>query len=163
LDPESPGTSYKTVSLPATIDQDLAEEPSADTAECNAPCCRDAVESFQVSDQVVLQKTMKLQGPARQFCTEWFKGRPWLVLCMTKMKAFCNFCHYCVKRDILIDKQGDAAFIDMGYDHWKKALDGFDKHVKSAMHRETVLKINSLRLLSVATQLSSQLQKDQQV
>ena len=136
------------MSLPVTIDQDLAEEPSADTAECNAPCCRDAVESFQVSDQAVLQKTRKLQGHARQFCTEWFKGRPWLVLCMTKMKAFCNFCRYCAKRDILIDKQGDAAFIDTGYDNWKKALDRFDKHVRSAMHREAVLKINSLRLPS---------------
>ena len=151
------------MSLPVTIDQDLAEEPSADTAECNAPCCRDGVESFQVLDQAVLQKIRKLQDHARQFCTDWYKGCPWLVLCMTKMKAFCNFCRYCVKRDILIDKQGDAAFIDMGYDHWKKALDGFDKHVKSAMHREAVLKINSLRLPSIATQLSSQLQKDQQV
>ena len=30
--------------------------------------------------------------------------------------------------------------------NWKKALDRFDKHVKLAMHREAVLKINSLRL-----------------
>ena len=84
LHPEPPGTSYNTVSLPITIDQDLAEEPLADTAECNAPCCRDVVESFQVSDQAVLQTTRKLQGYARQFCTEWFKGRPWFALCMTK-------------------------------------------------------------------------------
>ena len=127
LDPEPPGTSYNTVSLP--VDQDLAEEPTTDTAECNAPCCRDAVESFQVSDQAVLQKTRKLQGHARQFCTEWFKGRPWLVLCMTKMKAFCNFCRYCAKRDILIDKQGDAAFIDTGYDNWKPVCTSFLKHL----------------------------------
>ena len=91
LDPESPRTLYNTVSLLVTIDQDLAEEPSADTAEYNVPCCRDAVESFQVSDQAALQKTRKLQGHARQFCTKWFKGCPRLVLCMTKMQAFCNF------------------------------------------------------------------------
>ena len=91
LDPESPRTLYNTVSLPVTIDQDLAEEPSADTAECNAPCYRDAVESFQVSDQAVLQKTRKLQGHARQFCTEWFKGHPRLVLCMMKCKLSAFF------------------------------------------------------------------------
>ena len=130
MNPEPPGTSYNTVSLPVTIDQDLAEDPLADIAECNAPCSRDAIESFQVSDQADLYKTRKLKGHAHQFCTDCFKGCPWLVLCMTKMKAFCNFCHYCVKRDILIDKQGDAAFIDTIYDNWKKALDGFDKRVK---------------------------------
>ena len=41
-------------------------------------------------------------------------------------------------------------------------MDGFDKHVKLAMHREAVLKIESLRLPSAAIQLSSQLQRDQQ-
>lgn len=106
-----------TVSLPATTDQDdlFAKEPSSGTAECNAPCCRDAVESFQVTNQAVLQNTRKVQGHACQFCTEWFKGRPWLVLCITRLKAFCNFCRYCAKRDILNDRQGD-----MGFDNWKK-------------------------------------------
>ena len=42
-------------------------------------------------------------------------------------------------------------------------MDGFDKHVKLAMHREAVLKIKSLRLPSAAIQLSSQLQRDKQV
>ena len=45
LDPEPPGTLYKTVSLPVTIDQDLAKQPPPDNAEY-APCCKDAVESF---------------------------------------------------------------------------------------------------------------------
>lgn len=81
LDPEPPGMSH-TVSLPATTGQDdlFAKEPSSDTAECNAPCCRDAVESFQVTNQAILQNTRKVQGHACRFCTEWFKGRPWLVL-----------------------------------------------------------------------------------
>ena len=38
-------------------------------------------------------------------------------------------------------------------------MDGFDKHVKLAMHREAVLKINSLCLPNVATQLSSQVRR----
>ena len=42
-------------------------------------------------------------------------------------------------------------------------MDGLDKHVKLAMHREAVLNINSLHLPNVATQLSSQVQRDQQV
>ena len=62
-----------------------------------------------------------------------------------------------------MDKQGDVAFIVTGFDNWKKALDRFDHHVKSAMHREAVIKIDSLQCLSVAALLSTQLQKDQQV
>lgn len=83
--------------------------------------------------------------------------------CITRLKASCNFCRYCAKWDILNDRQGDTAFDIMGFDNWKKALDRFDHHVKSAMHREAVLKINSLRHPSVAALLSSQLQRDQQV
>lgn len=55
-------------------------------------------------------------------------------------ESFLQLCRYCVKWDILIDKQGDAAFIDTGYENWKKALDVFDKHVKLAIDRETVLR-----------------------
>ena len=45
---------------------------------CNARCCQDILEIFQVTDQNVILRTRKIQGHSRQFCVEWYKKFPWL-------------------------------------------------------------------------------------
>ena len=108
-----------------------------------------------------LKKTRKVQGHGRQFCADWFKNRPWLVLCTTRLKAYCAHCRYCIGQGLLNDKQGDLAFITIGFDNWKKALQRFDQHTKSSLHKEAVLKIDFLKQPNVLAQLDGQHKKDQ--
>lgn len=51
------------------------EQPSISTSvavtasqPCNAPCCQDSLEVFQVTDKNIFKKTRKVQGHGRQFC-----------------------------------------------------------------------------------------------
>ncbi len=89
--------------------------------DCNAQCCQDTLEVFQVIDESVVKRTIKVQGHSRQFCPEWYRSYPWLVLCTTRLKAFCARCRYCVKRRIVTDKLGEPAFVSVGFSSWKKS------------------------------------------
>ena len=56
---------------------------------------------------------------------------------------------------------GGGAFISTGFDNWKKARECFMTHEKSAVHKETLLKIVLVKRPSVATQLNSQILQQQ--
>ena len=77
----------------------------------------------------------------RHFCSEWFQEYPWLVLCTTKLKAYCYQCRYCTEKGLLLDKFGDKAFVHMGFDNWKKAKERFKQHEKSSSHLESASKL----------------------
>ena len=98
---------------------------------CNAPCCQDSLEAFQVTDKNILRKTRKVQGHGRQFCSEWYQNYPWLILCITYFTAFCSTCRYCYKQDLLTDKLGEATFVTEGFNNWKKAIERFERHARS--------------------------------
>jgi len=72
--------------------------------QCKGKYCEDSLEVYQVTDAKVLKSTRKVQGHARQFNADWYKSYPWLVLCVTRLLAFCTFCHYCFNRNLLTDK-----------------------------------------------------------
>ena len=131
--------------------------------DCDAQCCQDTLEVFQVTDESILKKTKKVQGHSRQFCPDWYRSYPWLVLCTTRLKAYCAYCRYCNERDLLTDKLGEAAFVTTGFNNWKKALQRFEQHSQSSLHKEAVLKLELLKQPDVVAQLNTQHKKDQQV
>ena len=64
---------------------------------------------------------------------------------------------------VLNDKQGDLAFITIGFNNWKKALERLEQHTKSSLHKEAALKLDFLKQANVLVQLDSQHKKDQQL
>ena len=139
------------------------EQHSVSTSEvvttsqpCYAPCCQDSLEVFQVTDKSVLKKTRKVQGHGRQFCPEWYRNYPWLVLCITHFTAFCSTCRYCYKRNLLTDKLGEATFVTEGFNNWKKAIEWFERHARSGLHKEAILKVHCLKQAGIDVQLNNQ-------
>ena len=110
---------------------------------------------FQVRDDNVLKRTKRVQGHTRQFHSDWFKRYPWLVLCVTKLKALCAHCRYIHKRGLLTDKLGEAAFITTGFKNWKKALHRSEDHSQSSLHKEAILKIELMKQPDVVSMLDN--------
>ena len=123
---------------------------------CNAPCCQDSLEVFQVTDKNILRKTRKVQGHGRQFCSEWYQKYPWLILCVTYFTAFCSTCRYCYKRNLLTDKLGEAMFVTEGFNNWKKAIERFERHARSGLHKEAILKVQYLKQPGIDVHLNNQ-------
>ena len=118
------------------------------STECNAECCmkKGLDAPFQTLNQHVLRQTRRLQGNKwRQFSPEWYRVYPWLVLCVTTLKAFCHCCRYCYQKGMLLDKYTDAAFVREGFDNWKRGHERFQRHAQSHSHRESVMKIAQMQ------------------
>ena len=64
---------------------------------------------------------------------------------------------------LCLAKKGDDAFVNTGYDNWKKAHETFTQHAQSGPHKEAVLKIELVQQESVAALLSKQAMADQKL
>lgn len=62
-----------------------------------------------------------------------------------------------------MSKKGEDAFVDVGFENWKKALERFAVHARSDLHKEAVLKIELLKQGSVHTIISNKLKEEQRV
>ena len=111
------------------VEQNQQPESSTSVSQCacicSSQCCQDFLKVFQVKDSTIINKTKKMQGQrSRQFCCDWYTTYPWLVLCVTRLKAFCVYCRYCDNRGLLKDKLSDRAFISSGFG--KKRCNGLN-------------------------------------
>ena len=151
---------------PVPTDSSHGDEYTLGPAECFAECCNGTgTEVVQITNASILKSTRKLQGKKwRQFSPNWYKDYKWLVLCSTRLKAFCSYCQQSDKKGLLSENRmgGGDAFLSSGFDNWKKARESFTVHEKSAVHREAMLKSALVKQPSIATQLSNQARQEQQ-
>ena len=130
---------------------------------CSTRCCQDTLEVIQVQDDgIIMSKTRKVQGHGQQFCIDWFKKFPWLILCTTRFKAYCACCRYSYRQSLLPDKLGKAAFVTMGFGNWKKGIQRLNQHAFSNMHKESLLKIELLKIVPIDAQINAKVKKDQE-
>lgn len=158
-DLESLDGSFSSSSLSGSI--------TSQNQECTSECCKDSSVMrlpYQVKSLPILSQTRKLQGSKwRQFSPDWYDVYPWLVLCMSTLKAYCHFCKYCTRRGLLSDKHIDSVFVNAGFDNWKKAHERFKQHAYSSSHRECMMKIEQMKKPGIDAQLSIQLKQSQQL
>ena len=167
------------VEEPASVDVECTEPRDGvegqkerfDLEEADAPqicageCCKE-IDPVQIKDASVLSRTRKLQGKKwRQFSCEWYKTYPWLVLCGSRLKAFCAYCRSAHKKGVLSEgrRGGGDAFVTEGFSNWKKALEIFLQHSNSSMHKEALLKMKLMQQPTVTAQLSGRIQADQKL
>ena len=143
-----------------TMDRPLEESQSNSTDGefvCTAACCSNEYNPYQPSDKAILSTLSKGK---RNFLSSWYKQHPWLTVCVAKKKAFCLYCRYAVKHDLLtFSKMGENAFVCTGFDNWKKALEKFKAHSNSSTHKEAKMKWASLGKPTVQQQLDSHAKK----
>ena len=101
---------------------------------------------------------------SRAIQTSWYKSYPWISVCTAQYKIFCVSCRSANDQGLLtFSKRSNLAFIQDGFSNWKKALQKFQEHEASSMHREATLKLAAKSTgVRVDTQLSTQLKMDQE-
>ena len=89
--------------------------------------------------QPVLSFPQRLFGKQnRSFCSTWYQRYPWLHYQVASDTVLCFYCHVADKRNIPVSANKDAAFTTTGFSNWKKAIERFNKHEKSASHHQAV-------------------------
>ena len=97
----------------------------------------------------------------RQAKSEWFQKHKWLHYQPGSDSVFCHVCVKAYKEKKLnwSKSKTERNFITVGFSNWKKALEVFQKHEISHTHRESTLKVVTVKN-DVAEMLSVQHAKE---
>ena len=110
---------------------------------CVLPCCGNNTVSvaYQPTDKPSLQQLFfGIKEISNLVGTRDSHG---LVFAYQERKVFCLYCHYVAKKHwIIFSKTGkqQTAFTESGYQNWKKAIEQFNAHEGSFIHREALQK-----------------------
>ena len=110
----------------------LQTAPNSSFSSLNAPC--------QPKEKTDFKKS-KVGRQLRSFQAAWFARYPWLHYDASKDAAFCFTCAKAYEIGATSASKLEPTFIMQGFRNWKKAWEkdcGFDKHEKSACHKEAV-------------------------
>ena len=99
---------------------------------------------------------------ARSIQPSWYDKHPWISVCTTRYKIFCSICRSAKHLGLLrFSKYQKSIFTETGYGNWAKAIQHFQEHEKSDMHREATEKMAAQSSsVNVIFQLSSQHEAD---
>lgn len=56
----------------------------------------------------------------------------------------------------MIDKLGEGTFVTEGFNNWKKAIERFERHARSGLHKEATLKVQYLNQPGIDAHLHNQ-------
>ena len=110
------------------------EQKDSDITSCLGLCCRDCTVLYQAKEEGALAKTATIYGSGknkreRSFQAAWYELHKWLVLCTTRLKAFCFYCRYSTFHGLNAwSSKAETAFTVDGFSNWKKALERFADH-----------------------------------
>ena len=157
LDPSTTSTSHHEDDSDQEDMHTITDKGIACASECCTNICNEqGLTLFQPKDSSTIERTRWRQGQKSSlFSPNWYVTYPWMTLCITRVRAFCVFCCYCVRKGLSLVKKEDA-FVTSGFDNWKKPHERFTQHVQSDLHKECILKVELLKQDSVAALLNEQ-------
>ena len=109
----------------------IAESPSAKVKLLTEP--------IQPRNLKFPARSFGKQNFKRSFQSSWFDKFKWLHYDADSDSAFCFTCIKALQHNMISSTKGEAAFTDLGFQNWKKALakgKGFYKHESSDCHKE---------------------------
>jgi hypothetical protein len=127
---------------------------------CQAGCCTLNI-AFHPKTEKELKGTINKDG--RRCQLSWFTTFPWLDFCISRNKVFCFVCRAASiggKHPPGIKNQKDA-FVNEGFDNWKRAIERFDVHSKSKVHLACASAQYDRTKPAINVQIVSSLQKQQ--
>lgn len=78
----------------------------------------------------------------RKIQPSWYGKHPWISVCTSRYKIFCSTCCDAKQLGLLkLSKFQKSVFTEEGFGNWNKALQRFQDHEKSDMHREAAAKM----------------------
>ena len=78
----------------------------------------------------------------RKIQPSWYSKHPWISVCTSRYKIFCSTCRGAKQLDLLkLSKYQKSVFTEEGFGNWNKALQRFQDHEKSDMHKEATAKM----------------------
>ena len=126
-----------------------ANNQKPQSPQCECQCCAQPDTAHQLMD-VTESKTIhshlskerqagKLKSYSRKIQPCWYKKYPWITVCTSKYKVFCVSCRSAKQQGLLtFTKHQNSAFVDQGFGSWNKAIERFNDHERSEMHKEAV-------------------------
>ena len=78
---------------------------------------------------------------SRKIQTSWYAKYPWISVCTSRYKVFCSTCRGAKHLGLTFPKQKTSVFVEEGYCNWSKALQRFQDHEKSEIHKEATEKM----------------------
>ena len=119
---------------------------------CTCQCCSKPETPYhppQVSDSKKAvahhskeRKGGQLKTYARKIQPSWYGKHPWISVRTSRYKIFCSTCRGAKQLGLLkLCKYQKSVFTEEGFGNWNKALQRFQDHEKSDMHKEATAKI----------------------
>lgn len=119
-----------------TTDTEVGDGSIAMTAVCDVTDLGD-VDSGSMQPKLNQYPYEMFGSQKRSFQFHWFEKYNWLEYSCSKNTAFCFACRNFApkgKRHNL-----DALLTTQGFKNWKRALDSFKEHERSALHKSSML------------------------
>lgn len=126
--------------------------PGSNGSSCTCQCCAQPGTPYQpleVSNSKTAhahhskeRKMGQLKTYSRRIQPSWYEKHPWISVCTSTYKIFCSTCRSAKELHLLtFSKHQKSAFIEDGFGNWRKALQRFQEHEKSDMHKEATEKV----------------------
>ena len=156
---EDSSDSEEDIETNSTCATESEQVSTCNESACTADCCIDLTKVYQPTNKVVLESLFN----QRNFRSEWFKQYPWLTVCLTKRKVFCLPCRYTfVNKLLTFSKNCSPAFIEDGFNNWRKATKRFHDHEGSLSHQEAEMKMIALERPALPQLFNDQIRQQQQ-
>ena len=133
------------------VDHDEASSDSSESSSnCKCGCCSDYSTPHQPTN---LRKT---DTSTRSIRKAWYEKHLWISVCTSSYAIFYRVCCSAKQKGLLsFPKHPQIPFVEGGFTNWKKALQGFQSHEKSSVHKEAISTISSIaRGVNIAALLS---------
>ena len=91
----------------------------------------------------------------RAFQKTWYKCFEWMEYSVIHDAAFCFTCRLFGKSHHT--REGRDSLIDTGFSNWKRALDSFKEHEKTALHKASMICWKSFQATNVHGDIVEQL------
>lgn len=115
-------------------------------------------------DEIMLSEAARdYGGRHRQPQLQWFSKHPWLRMSRQRKVLLCSWCRQMSNKRLVGACKAESAFVDKGFNNWKDGSKRLDEHAASSSHRAAAEYVSNIDKPSIASQLSSQLAKEQQV
>ncbi len=134
-----------------------ASLPADGSTKCTAVCCSDFSNAYQPTNKK-LYKIFVISSVISALNEDY----PWLTVCQTKRKVFCLPYRYIFLNKLhIFNKNCSPAFIEDGFNNWRKATKKFHDHEDSLCHQESTMKLDAIKKPTLPQLFSDQVRQQQ--
>lgn len=168
-EPSEENSSAKKICLDTNSTRtDFPEQSSvlSDARPISAKDFREELDQYVKANQPKSVEGMPVQelpGRTLKFQMSWFQRFPWLHFSPVGKSVLCFLCAKAHKENLMtIAVKADNCFISRGFVNWKRGIEKFSAHEKSACHTLAISQVQQKKQLPILAQLSNQKKQEQE-